>query len=215
MNKHIFIYVDESGTLPDPKGPVIIIAAVATYSANQLILPKKSIKTKTGEVKFYNSGENTKKNYLTTLSKLDIQIFALILEKRGQKIPDTPENFAAICSLILHDCLDYYQNSLVSIIFDRHFHKSSDREEFDEIIRKLTSQNITISHVDSLKEPAVNTADMVAGSLLWKQTGKDNQFYKIIKCKIAEEKIVNWKEAKKWFVKQKLARTGVNTHPNE
>ena len=43
---------------------------------------------------------------------------------------------------------------------------------------------------------------MVAGSLLWKQTGKDNQFYKIIKGKIVEEKIVNWKEAKKWFVKQ-------------
>lgn len=180
MTKHIFIYVDESGTLPDPKGPIVVIAAVATYLNNQLILPKKSIKSKSGEVKFYNSGENTKKKYL------------------GQKIPDTPENFAAICSLILHDCLSYYSDCLISIIFDRHFHRSSDREAFDEIIKKLISQNITISHVDSLKEPAVNTADMIAGSLLWKQTG-----------------MVNWKEAKKWFVKQKLARTGVNTHPNE
>lgn len=215
MNKHIFIYVDESGTLPDPKGPIIVIAAVATYLTNQLILPKKAIKIKTGEIKFYGSGDNTKKKYLTTLSKLDIQIFALVLEKHGQKIPDTPENFAAICSLILHDCLDYYQNSSVSIIFDRHFHKNSDREKFDEIIKKLTGQDIIISHVDSLKEPAVNTADMIAGSLLWKQTGKDDQFYKIIKNKIVEEKIINWKEAKKWFVKQKLARTGVNTHPNE
>lgn len=215
MIKHIFIYVDESGTLPDPKGPIIVIATVATYTPNQLILPKKAIKLKSGEVKFYNSGENTKKKYLITLSKLDIQIFALILEKHSQKIPDTPENFAAICSLILHDCLNYYQDSSISIIFDRHFHKNSDREKFDEIIKKLTGKNINISHVDSLREPAVNTADMVAGSLLWKQTGKDDQFYKIIKAKIAEEKMVNWKEAKRWFVKQKLARTGVNTHPNE
>lgn len=213
--KHIFIYVDESGTLPDPKGPVIVIAAVATYATNQLILPKKSIKTKTGETKFYGSGDNTKKKYLTTLSKLDIQIFALVLEKHGQKIPDTPENFAAICSLILYDCLDYYQNSTVSIIFDRHFHSPVDRKKFDAIIEKILDQNIDISHVDSIKEPAVNTADMVAGSLLWKQTGKDDQFYKIIKEKIVEEKIINWKEAKKWFINEKLARTGVNTHPNE
>lgn len=213
--KHIFIYVDESGTLPDPKGPVIVIAAVATYSTHQLISPKKSIKTKTGEIKFYGSGDNTKKKYLTTLSKLDIQIFALILEKHGQKIPDTPENFAAICSLILHDCLDYYHDSLVSIVFDRHFHNKLDREKFDAIITKLSDNNLNISHVDSKKEPAVNTADMIAGSLLWKQTGKDDQFYKIIKDKIVEEKIVNWKEAKKWFINEKLARTGVNTHPNE
>jgi len=152
---------------------------------------------------------------LTALVNLDIHIFVLILEKNGQKIPDTPENFAAICSLILRDCLDYYQDSSVSIVFDRHFHKASDREEFDKIIRGLINKSVIISHVDSLVEPAVNTADMVAGSLLWKQTGKDDQFYKIIRPKIVEEKIVNWKQAKKWFVNKKLARTGVNTHPNE
>ena len=65
MNKHIFIYVDESGTLPDPKGPIIVIAAVATYSINQLILPSKSaskslFRNNGNEIKFYKSGDKTK-----------------------------------------------------------------------------------------------------------------------------------------------------------
>ena len=153
MNKHIFIYVDESGTLPDPKGPIIVIAAVATYSINQLILPSKSaskslFRNNGNEIKFYKSGDKTKKKFLTVLSKSDIQIFALILEKHGQKIPDTPENFAAICSFILHDCLDYYQNSVISIIFDRHFHNPSDLKKFDAIIKKI-SNRFEISRIKS------------------------------------------------------------------
>lgn len=57
-----------------------------------------------------------------------------------------------------------------------------------------------IFHADSLKEPVVNTADMIAGSVLWKQTGKDNKFYEIIKSKILIEKTISWKDAKKWFI---------------
>ena len=90
MNKHIFIYVDESGTLPDPKGPIIVIAAVATYSINQLILPSKSLQnhcleTMVMKSSFTNQVIKQKKKFLTVLSKSDIQIFALILEKHGRK----------------------------------------------------------------------------------------------------------------------------------
>jgi hypothetical protein len=220
MNKNIFIYVDESGTLPDPKSPVVIIAAVATYAPHQLILPKKSAAKALGkknvkEIKFYKAGINTKIKFLTVLAKLDIKIFVLILEKNGKKIPDSPENFAIACSLILYDCLYCYQNSFKSIIFDRHFHNQTDQEKFDSTLKKLVGENLNIIHADSLKEAAVNTADMVAGSVLWKRTGKDDQFYKIIKNKIVEEKAIDWKEVKKWFINKKLARTGVNTHPNE
>ena len=56
---------------------------------------------------------------------------------------------------------------------------------------------------------------MIAGSLLWKQTGKDDQFYKIIKGKNCRGKIVNWKEVKRWFINKKLARTGASTHQSE
>lgn len=218
MNKHLFIYVDESGTLPDPKDPVVVVAAVATYSPYELVLPKKSAskilrKENVREIKFYKAGVNTKTKFLTILAKLDVKIFVLILEKNGKKIPDSPENFAIACALVLRDCLDYYQNSVKSIIFDRHFHNQLDREKFDSVLKKLIGENLSISHADSLKEPAVNTADMIAGSLLWKRTGKDDQFYKIIKNKIVEEKVVNWKEAKKWFINKKLARTGASTHP--
>lgn len=99
MYKKVFIYVDESGTLPDPKDPAVVIAAVATYSPNKLLLTNKTVIKKlhsnnTKEIKFYTSGRNTKKKFLTVLAKQDIQIFTLILEKHGKNISDTSENFA-------------------------------------------------------------------------------------------------------------------------
>ena len=44
---------------------------------------------------------------------------------------------------------------------------------------------------------------MVAGSLLWKYTGRDKKFYNIIKDKVISEQILNWKQAKAMFFRSK------------
>jgi hypothetical protein len=208
-----YIYIDESGTLPDPQSPVIVIAAVGTEKPHLLLSVKKITKNilgknNTAEVKFYRSGDNTKRRFLSNLVKQDISIFVLILEKHGKKIADSPENFAFVCSLILNDCLIYYQHKNLKIIFDRHFHRQIDRDLFDKTLQNILSQKLSINHVDSVQQQVVNTADMVAGSVLWLRTGKNSLFYNIIKNKIIAEKIIDWKEARRsfWHKKTRLNR---------
>ncbi|OGK49420.1 hypothetical protein A3A56_03460 [Candidatus Roizmanbacteria bacterium RIFCSPLOWO2_01_FULL_40_32] len=219
MKKNIFIYIDESGTLPDPKSLIVIIAAVGTGFPQELSLAKKtaaktSIKNNSGEIKFYRSGDNTKRKFLQILAKQDVSIFVLVVEKHGQIIADSPENFAFVCSLILNDCLNYYQHETLSMVFDRHFHRLADQEKFNTSLELLLGKKLTIIHVDSLNESTVNTADMVAGSVLWSRTGKNPAFYEIIKSKVVEEKIINWKEAKGKFWHKKT-RPNRRTRPSE
>ncbi|MBI4225546.1 DUF3800 domain-containing protein [Candidatus Roizmanbacteria bacterium] len=60
--KKITIFIDESGTLPDPKDKVVIVAAVGTEIPHKLIEVVKSIrkylkskKNISNEIKFYRS----------------------------------------------------------------------------------------------------------------------------------------------------------------
>ena len=92
------------------------------------------------------------------------------------------------------------EGAVKEFVFDRHFHKVTDRERFDRLITDLLKIEVNIKHLDSIENTEINTADMVAGSVLWKYTGRDDKFYKVIKSRIIVEKMVNWKEAKRIFV---------------
>ena len=188
MTKYITIYIDESGTLPDPKDKVVIVAAVGTSSTTQITKIIKSIKHS--------------------------EIFVLVVEKAGKSIPDSPENFALLCWFILEDCLALHRHRKTRVIFDRHFHKLSDQNQFNTILTRLLGFQTEFSHEDSQKNPLINAADMVAGSLLWAQTGKDSKFYEIIKKRVLEEKVINWREIKRRFWTQKNVRTDASTHPD-
>jgi len=207
--KQVTVFVDESGTLPDPRDKVVIVAAVGTKTPEKLLSINKSVrkfqKKKTAEIKFYRSSDRTKKKFFQELAKENLAIFVLIVEKDGKKIEDSPENFALLCWFILEDCLLFYQKEIKNIIFDRHFHRKKDQKIFNQTLNKLLNQSIPFTHIDSQKDPRVNSADMVAGSLLWAKTGKDARFYELIKPKVVSEKLVNWKQIKKKFWHKKMS----------
>ena len=56
----IYIFIDESGTLPDPDNLSVVLTAVATE--NPQVLNRFRGKSKK-EIKFYLSGEKTRKLY--------------------------------------------------------------------------------------------------------------------------------------------------------
>lgn len=211
-NMTIYIFIDESGTLPDTKDKFVVLAAVATD--NRLILNRFLEKSKK-EIKFYSAGDKTRKLYLTALAKESVSIFTLSINKNRQKISDSPENYAVLSWLLLLDCLAYFRNEKTKIIFDRHFHRSTDEKKFISFLKKLFALDLDIASADSAKNPGVMAADMVAGSFLYNQTGKNNRFYRLLAGKIISEKTINWKEAKKKFIEaiKKLARTGTRAHP--
>ena len=149
------------------------------------------------EIKFYKAGERTKAVYLKELSLANINIFALIVEKNNQSIKDTPDNLALLAYILLKECLVFYQDvEIKEVIFDKHFQQEKDLIRFNEILFELLGKSLILKHLNSVDNPEINSADMVAGSLLWKYTGKNEKFYNLIKDKIISEQILNWKEAK-------------------
>lgn len=214
----LYCYVDESGTLPDPNDKIIIMAAVGTDLPRLLIEINQQVRKKIrsrkkseniSEIKFYHAGDRTRKNYLKRLSDCDVDIFVLIIDKQGQSIPDNPENYAVLCYLLLEECLIFYKNALEKVVFDKHFHKSIDRDLFNSILSNLLKYKISFTHVDSSIDVSVNAADMVAGSLLWKYSGKSDKFYDLIKNRIITETIVHWKEAKRRFIKKMQTKNSI------
>lgn len=93
----------------------------------------------------------------------------------------------------------FYENNIEEIVFDKHFHRETDQNNFNKTLLSLFDKEFPVVHVDSTRDTRVNVADMVAGSLLWKYTGRNEKFYELIKENIISEKILNWKTAKRKF----------------
>jgi hypothetical protein len=198
----VTIFVDESGTLPDPRDRVIVVAAVGVKDLSALNLIFKSVrkrrigKEKSFELKFYKAGDKTKKTFFNKLSKEELSIFILIIDKMGRLIKDSPENFAILCGLLISEVMRSIK--IQKVIFDRHFQRRIDEEEFNEaLLQFLNNPNLSFEHVRSQENILVNVADMIAGAVLAKETKKDAQFYEIIKDKIISEIKLNWSEAKR------------------
>jgi len=197
------LFIDESGTLPDPKDKVVIVAAVGTHSPERIERIMKSVRKRgkfkkpTGELKFYTVGEKTKKLFFQKIAEEDFDIFVLTVEKLGRAVPDTPEHFAILCGLLLNDVFAFCPK-IRKIVFDRHFHKDKDIKKFNQILKQFLKKDLPeISHVDSKRNKKVNIADMIAGAVLAKETGKNAHFYEMFKKKIVSESKINWPEAKR------------------
>jgi hypothetical protein len=93
----MYIFIDESGTLPDPRDKYIAIAGVSARDLkkveniiSRVLFSLRQQKTNLKEIKFYYAGQNTKRQFLSSLVATDLKIFVIIIEKQGRKIPDTP-----------------------------------------------------------------------------------------------------------------------------
>ena len=205
--KKITVFIDESGTLPDPNDKVIIIAAVGTDIPEKINVIIKEIRKKgkfrkqTGELKFYTAGERSRISFLKRINNNSFDIFVLSVEKSGRKIPDTPSHFAILCWLLLCDVLNFYAE-VENIIFDRHFSSKVDIERFDKSLRSYLNIKTNFEHVDSKKDKRVNVADMIAGAVLLSETGKDPRFYECIRDRVISFKRLNWVEAKQKIFKK-------------
>ncbi len=202
----ITVFIDESGTLPDAKDKFVSVCGVAVLQLKEaenifsrILNSLRQRNIKIGEIKFYSAGQNTKRQFLAGMSAANLKVFALIVDKKSRKIADTPENFSLLVSNLISDVTNWYKGKEISFVIDRHFYKKSDQNKFDVLIKASINKNLKwgLKHVDSKREFLVNTADMAAGSVLWKYRGKDSQFYNLIKENIVIEKLINWSEIKR------------------
>jgi len=200
------IFIDESGTLPDPKDKFIVICGVgvnrikkADNIISRILFSLRQRKIRIKELKFYYAGQRTKRQFLSGIVSSEFEIFALIVDKKRRKIPDTPENFAILAADLVNEINLWYKVKKLGVIIDKHFHRKIDQDKFNQFLKEKINKNLEyqIKHADSQQNSLVNIADMSAGAVLWKYSGKDLQFYNLIKDNIVVEKIVNWPEIKR------------------
>jgi len=200
------IFIDESGTLPDIKDKFIVICGVGVekikeaeniFSRIRTSLRQRKIKVQ--EIKFYYAGQNTKRQFLSGLVSANLKIFALVIEKKGRKIADIPENFGILVAELVNEMIFWYKVKKINLVLDRHFYRKVDEDRLNKLLKSKINKDVKyqIRHVDSRQNFLVNIADMAAGAILWKYSGKDLQFYNLIKENIIIEKIVSWPEIKR------------------
>lgn len=197
--KQYFILIDESGTLPDPEDRFVVITGVGVRNIKEArnlisrilkLLRQRKIRVK--EVKFYYAGERTKKQILSGIVSAGFEVFTVIIDKKGRKIADTPENFALAVKELINEIKLWHPKIDLRIIIDKHFHKRTDEAKFNEFLRSYT-----IQHTDSQQNYIINLADFAAGALLAKYNRGNAEFYDIVKDAILFEKIISWPELKK------------------
>lgn len=199
--KQYYVFIDESGTLPDVKDKFIVIAGVGAENikdakdlVSRVLKSLRQRKIKIKELKFYYSGDRTKIQILSGIVSCGFEIFILAVDKKSRKISDTPENFALLISELINGINLWKPKRNLKIIIDRHFHRRNDEKSFNNFLRKKVVKNVDydIQHIDSQHNFIVNLADFVAGANLAKYNKNEFQFYDIVKENILFEKIVNY-----------------------
>jgi len=201
-----YILVDESGTLPDPKDKFIVVAGIglrkikeAKNLVSRILKSLRQRKIKIKEVKFYYAGERTKRQILSGIVSASFEVFTIIIDKKGRKIPDTPENFALLISELINEINLWQPKRSLKIIIDRHFQRRNDEKSFNNFLQRNVKKDLgySIQHINSQQNFIINLADFVAGAILAKYNKNNPKFYNIIKESILSEKIVNWPELKR------------------
>lgn len=194
-----FAIIDESGRLFDPNDKILIFAAVVTETLLKLdkILPfvKKRLpkKTKLAEIKFSTTGDKTRLKVLNEISKRNLKLFVLVVDKEGRKIKDDSENYSLLISTLLKKVLNKYPDT-THIIIDRHFTWITQRERFNASVQRKLGKLLFIEHLDSQQNTIVSLADFVAGAVRTYYVKEDPKFVEKIENLIEKQIITKWRD---------------------
>jgi len=216
-------YIDESGSLPDPAQPFIVVAAliVAETDVSRLraVLPRirkrlnqrrKRGRHVTAEFKFEylaRQGEwETIARVLNAIQKLPCQLVIVQIDKGTKSIKDDSLNYALLLSETVRLCRE--RDSQIQFVFDRHylvsqFHKM---QSVNHLLARLLGASLDILHEDSQDRsyPGLGLVDFVAGAARFLARADVNQSaYLALKpsmdalaTRVVQEKKIAWSELK-------------------
>jgi len=215
MKKLAYGFLDESPNLSD-KNLYFCVDIISTSEETKRKLQKiikkarrKVVKKKSKpipEIKFYNSSKKIRTFILSELIKHDVEIIVVIIDKKGRRVKDTPENYGIVVGATIAEYLSTY--SSLNLTVDKKFTNSQQQKDFlhsaQKTIDKLYKGKSSIFFnppVDSQKDNIVKLADFVAGAFNAKYNKKDDSYVEIIKDKVKIEKKKSWTVLKKRIVK--------------
>lgn len=199
----VVAYIDESGNLPDPGDRYVAFAAIVTSNPRRLRRVVKQLSHKgkkvrlrrqSGhEIKWWNAFDSTRKKVLDLLAGQDAHIFWLVVDKEGQGVPDTPENYGLMFCELMQECLAYYPD--LEMLADVHFNTRAQRDAFDRFVLSRLGLS-KLAHVDSQQDGIIQLADFVAGAVRCQFEGR-SEFVDLIERRIVAGKVVKWRQLAK------------------
>ena len=211
----MYVYLDESGDLGFAKTGashhfvITLLVTCNPYRVRRCIKRIRMRKLKKRlkdlpEIKANNSDRITRKRILRDLSKEDIEIHIVVLDKKTvydylREKKDILYNY--ICGLILTDIsVHHHKHKRIHIVIDKRSKKRMIREDLDRYLKQKINQkapekyffppSIEISHLDSRTDAGLQAVDFVSWSIFRKYESNDDSYYQIIHEKITTEKKV-------------------------
>lgn len=209
-----FIYIDESGDLGRNTNCEYFIMAAVKTEKEQVVLAlgriprkirarklKKKVK-KAPELKFSNTADQIRAAFLKAASKLDIDIFCIVLKKSSlsERLHNDPQTlYSYLAKQLLEEAftsIDRNQKLLVCIdrcmsaqqieLFEQYI-----KTEFLMLFREIP--DVRIIHEDSKGNPALQVVDFICGAFGYKYNIKKlgigcDRFTGIIRDKLRVEK---------------------------
>ena len=196
-------YLDESGSLPDPATPFIVAICFNTNAEpihkiirkirRKIPHQKNSPDRRPSELKFFNTTPKTRQRVLALLNQTDIEAAVIIIDKRGQRIPDRPEYYGAIVNALLQSCYQRYPR--LALCLDLHFTDRDSRQHLQNILMgeaEKMKAKITVEMADSQNNAALQIADFLAGAFYYKYSRNDDQYSRLVAEKIYSEQVLRW-----------------------
>jgi len=173
---HPLVYagLDEAGSL-SANTPLFTMAVVISHQPHSLAQLIRRAARRSGkrlrrkrknasELKWSNASHRIRSRVISSLSVSEADVYTLTVLKKGRRIKDTPDNYAILACELLKLCWEAHPNVVLSL--DRHFTSPAHVATVNTLIHRYWPPQgvLSVSHVDSQRNPLVQLADFVAGS---------------------------------------------------
>ena len=208
-NDLVYGFLDESPNLADEKYffcvDIIVDSQKSSHQLKNIIRKaRKRLGKKPkniSELKFNNSEEKTRIFILSEISKSDLGIVVLILDKNGRKIEDNPTNYGIAIGTAICECLLFYPHLNLTVDKKYKIGKCYQKylETVNKVVKKLSLKNSNLIlelPAESENNPGIQIADFVAGAFNAKYNHNNNHYVEILKKKIKAETVTKWTDTK-------------------
>jgi hypothetical protein len=133
------------------------------------------------------------RRFLARIAALDIEIYAVVLDKSSAKRPPDAEDwYRQVCAEAVHQVLGRHPQVIAT--FDRRYTKAAQRDVLTRFIvvhGQSVDTALSLVYGDSQSEAALQVADVIAWSLFQKVEHGDDSYYAIIRERLAAEVILS------------------------
>jgi hypothetical protein len=189
-----YIYLDESGNLgfTEKSGTYFVVASLCVDSEKTVHRCIKNVRTglnskyKKNELKFSNSSNANRRRVLQCISRRDISLSFLVLNKNWVPM-DLRQNIPKLHTYMIGQLLSHILSNMsgtrINIIVDKFLHNNK-IDGFNEYMDTNIPINMKIQHVSSDGNNGIQAVDFVAGAINRKYRQNDSTFYNLIENKI-------------------------------